>query len=61
MTGTLQRMADTLCRVTGTLCKMAGTLRSEVVDNYRAIGVTLQNRPIFSISLHTGHIKVNYF
>ena len=32
----------------------------EVVDNYRAIGVTLQYRPILSISLHTGHIMVNY-
>ena len=30
-------------------------------DNYRAIGVTLQYRPISSISLHTGHIKVKYF
>ena len=36
-------------------------LEAEVVDNYRAIGVTLQNRPIFSISLHTGHIKLTIF
>ena len=34
---------------------------AEVFDNYRAIGVTLQYRPISSISLHTGHIKVKYF
>ena len=34
---------------------------AEMFDKYRAIGVTLQYWPIFSISLHTGHIKVNYF
>ena len=28
-----------------------------MVDNYQAIGVTLQYRSIFSISLHTGHIN----
>ena len=37
------------------------TIRAEVFDNYRAIGVTLQYLPIFSILLHTGHIKVKYF